>query len=124
MDLRKIIRPHQPDKAHARIARAQRCNRLRRISCAQMGLDVRHVHVRMPHQITRIRHTLSQRCRPLRLQRIAGRDKPPDPVQPEPLQRLARDVHMPRMRRIKRSAQQTNALARSGNGKAVSCHEG
>ena len=40
--------------------------------------------------------------------RVAGADHPPDFIQVEPFQRLQRDIHVPRMRRIERPAKDTN----------------
>ena len=57
-----------------------------------------------------LRHALRQRGRSPRLQRIAGRDQPPHPVQSKALQRSLCDMHMPRVRRIKGPAQQTDHL--------------
>ncbi len=45
------------------------------------------------------------------LERIAGRDEKPDLVQPQPVQGRARDVQVPRMRRIEAAAEQPDARA-------------
>ncbi len=49
----------------------------------------------------------------MRLQRVARADKPPQPVQPETLQRDLADLDMPFMRRIERSPQKAHHLPRS-----------
>ena len=50
----------------------------------------------------------------MQFQWVAGADKPPDAIQPKALQGFARDMNVPRMRRIERATQQANDLSRPG----------
>ena len=112
MELRHIVSPHQPHKPYLRVKRAHLCKGLRRVPRAQMRLDIRHFNTRMLHHFPRPRHTQVQRRRPARFQRVARTDHPPHPIQPEPFQRLTRDMRMTIMRRIKRPTKQPDHLTR------------
>lgn len=91
----------------------QRSQRFRRIGRAAMALKIADSHTRMPHHRSRRLHPVLKRCRTAIFQRIARRHQPKHAVQPKPFQRLARDMHMTRMWRIKRSPQQTHGHPRT-----------
>ena len=74
----------------------------------------------MPHQRPRRRHPLRQGRGRVALQRVARADQPPDLIQPQPLQRLARQMHMAGMGRIEGPAQQADHLTRRSPGSAHS----
>lgn len=109
--LRQIVRAHQPDKPRLRAFFLQYGERLCRVARADMAFKVTDMHPRMVHNLPRRRHAPRQLGRPTIFQRIARAHQPPDLIQPKPLQRLFGDMHMPCMRRIKRSPQQPNPLA-------------
>ena len=104
--LRQIVSPHQPDKPHLGIHRHKRPQSLSSIARARSLLEIADFDTRMLHHIPRPRHPLSYWRWPFCLQRIAGAYQPPDLIKPKSLERLARDVHMPLVRRVKRAAQQ------------------
>jgi len=109
--LRQIIRAHQPDKPRLRAFVLQHGKRLRRVACANLAFKITDMHARMVHNLPRRRHAPRQLGRPAILQRIAWTHQPPDLIQVEALQRLFGYMHMPRVRRIKRSPEQPNPLA-------------
>lgn len=55
---------------------------------------------------------------PARLEGILGRDQPPDPVQPQPAQRLAGDGQVALVGRVEGATEEADALARAGQGAA------
>ena len=114
VELRQIVRPHQPDEPHAGIECPQPRQRLRGVAGAEPRLDVGDGDAGVDHHGLCLRQTQRQRCRALPLQRVARADQPPDAVQPEPLQRLARDVDMARMGRVERPTQQPHHHAARG----------
>ena len=75
-------------------------NRVAGTARAQLRLDPGNHDTRIMDDALRLRDTLGQRRRPVRFQRIAGRDQPPDPVQPEPPQRHFGDMDMALMRGV------------------------
>ena len=113
MKLRKVVRPHQPDKAHAPILAAQGGHGLGGRAGSQPCFDVGDIDARVFHDCPTGIHPALERCRTARLERVARRYKPPDPIQPETGQGLPRNMHMPFVRRIKRSPEQADGLARS-----------
>ncbi len=109
--LRQIVRPHQPDKPRLRAFVLQYRQRLRGVACANMALKITDMHAWMVHDLPRRRHAPRQLGRPTILKRIARAHQPPDLIQSKPFERLFGDMHMSRMRRIKRSPKQPNPLA-------------
>ena len=120
--LRQIVCAHQPDKSDLWIQSLQRCQSIGSCTCTRERLDVRHLDPWVLHHISCCRHSPVHGRGPAFFQRIARRYQPPNPIQPERLHRLKRDMHMALMRWIKRPAEQTNDLPRSRIGYAVPLH--
>jgi len=112
MKLRQIIRAHEPDKPLLGVKLLQGPQRLRGITRAKPLFDPRHGHTRMIHHFAGLRYPRLHRRRAALLERITRAHQPPHLIQPKPFERLTRDVRMPRMRRIKRPAQQSDHLTR------------
>ncbi len=116
---RQIVGPHQPDKMHPRIQRHQALQGIGGVAGPQQHLQIGDDDPRMVHHRPCPRQTVCHRRRSLIFQRIAGGHQPPDPVQPERLERFTGDMHMACMSRIKRSAQQADGHTGRCDGKAL-----
>ena len=82
-------------------------------------LQIRDHHAWVPHHTPRPRQPLRHRCRLAGLQRVPRCHQPPNPVQPHPCQGFLCDMHMARMRRIKRPAQKANNHTLTCNGETL-----
>ena len=120
MELREVIGPHQPNKPHTGIQRHQPRQSLRRVARAKLGFEARHLDARIMHHLARPRDTTRHRRGALLFQRVTRAYQPPHTVQPKAPQRLAGDMRMALMRRIERSAEQTDFHTGSGKRKSLS----
>src|SRR5208337_4567368 len=85
---------------------------------ANLRLGVGDDDARMPRQGATSRHARLERRRRLRvLKRIAGRDEPPESIEPQAPQRDPRDREMTRMRGVEGAAKQADAQPRRMRGK-------
>lgn len=115
MELRQIVRPHQPDEAVIRIEPGQPGERIGGIAGLQFLLDGGRPDRRMPrHRPRGGEPGLEWRHARLVLQRIAGRDHPPYFVEIQRAQGVQRQPPVPAMRRIERAAEKTDAFQRFG----------
>ena len=112
MQLREIVCPHQPNKTDFGVFASQRGQRLGGMPRAKLRLDVGHIDPRMRDQRLRQAHTIRQRRRRTLFQGVSRAHHPPYGVQTKLFQRFASDMHMPRVRRVKRPPEQANSLAR------------
>lgn len=111
MELRKIVRPHQPDEAMIGIEPGQLGQRIDGVASLQLLLDGGRPDRRMPRHCPRgSKPRLERRHAGLLLQRVAGRDHPPDFVEIERAQGMKRQSPMPTMRRIERAPEKSDAL--------------
>src|SRR6185437_15125357 len=109
----------QPDETVLRIAPLQPPDRVDGEAGALANLEIADPDPRPArHVLGRGQARLERRHvgRAL-LQRIAGRDQPPDLVEAERAHRLEADVPMPAMRRVERAAEETDA----GHGCQLAC---
>jgi len=121
MEARQIVSPHQPHEIHAGISVFKRSERLRRVARAQLRFQIANLNLRVVHDLPRAGQSRRQWGWPARLQWIAGAHKPPNKIQPKPLQRLARDMGMPGMCRVERPTQQTDSLPSLRNWPSYAC---
>lgn len=113
MELRQIVRAHQPDEAVIRIEPRQLGERVGGIAGLHPLLDRGGTDRRMPrHRPRRCHARLERRHAGLVLERIAGRDHPPHFVQIERAQGMERQPPMPAMRRIERAPEKSDAFQR------------
>jgi hypothetical protein len=95
-----------------RKAPPERAERVGGIAGAEQGLDVGDPEAGVARQPARAGQALGKgRHALLLLERILGRDQPPDLVEAEPAQRLQADLEMTLMGRIERAAQQPDLEA-------------
>lgn len=113
MELREIVRAHQPDEAVIRIEPGQFGERVGGVARLHPLLDRGGADRCMPRHRPRRGHArLERRHAGLVLQRIAGRDHPPHFVEIERAQGMQRQPPMPSMRRIERASQKSDAFQR------------
>lgn len=107
------VRPHEPDKPHMREKPFQARQRIDRIACADMALDIgcnQPARAQPPQARPHPGQPLRQRRHARRgLERIARRDQEPDLIKPELAQRPAGQLDMAFMHRVERSPQQAHA---------------
>ena len=112
----EVVRPHQPDEAHARVAAPQlaqgRCGVARADPRLEVGDDDPPVADHRPRLGEPPREVGGR----VGLQRVAGGDEPPDAIEPEGAERPERDVDVPGVRRVERAAEQPDALSGHGVG--------
>ena len=111
MELRQVVRSHQPDEAGARIKAPKGAECFRCTNGAKPGLDIRHQNARMPNDIARARDALLQRLRLTRLQRVSRAHQPPHASEVEPTHRLQGGTDMPLVRGIERSTEEADHLS-------------
>lgn len=112
MNLRQIVRPHQPNETIGRAARYQFFKGIGSIPRAKLGLDIADVNsgnggrdgASGIHAFLKRGHAVG------RFERILRRHQPPHFIQPQHLERHARDMQVPLMSRIERAPEQTNAV--------------
>lgn len=110
VQLGQVVAAHQPDKVDIRETPSQCAQRIDRVNGAQLAFD------RGWHDRGTTRHAQG-RSEPRRkrsharpgLQGIAGRDQPPDRIEPKRVARKQADPPMPAMGRIEAATQQPNA---------------
>ncbi len=117
IELDHVVGPHQPDKAHTRIEPLQGGKGVAGHARAQLRLDPGDLDMRVMDDVARLRDAFGQGCRAMRLEGVAGRHQPPDPVQPEPPQRHFGDMDMALMRGIEGSAQEAHPHPGQRDGK-------
>jgi len=88
VELRKIVRPHDPNKAHPRAARLKSSNRTGGMGRAYLGLNIADAHLGMADKAPRRRHALGKGCGAMRFQGVGWAHQPPQLRQPKPLERL------------------------------------
>lgn len=107
--LHKIIRPHQPDKLRAREAAFEGTQRVAGITSPQAGFEISGDN---PPAIGNPPCRVKPRGQAAHasgwFERIARRNQQPELIQPEMLDGLPRDIQMPRMGRVERSAEQAD----------------
>ena len=115
MKLAEIIGSHQPDEANARAARFQKIDRVGGEARADISFEARDVDAGMTSDRPGGCDTLLLAWQAMNvLERIAGRDQPPDAVEPQPFQGNLREKKVPLMRRIERAAEQSDPHAAHG----------
>lgn len=109
VELGEIVRSHDPDKPPFRIASDQLFQRFHGVARAQVALDSGRPNPCTPrHFPGRFQPRLQRRHIPGALfQRVAGRNQPPDLVQPECIEREQADPSMSAMGRVERTAKET-----------------
>ena len=106
---RKNVRSHQPDKARAGKTTFERPNGVKGVARVERGFNIRGNEPTVGRQSLDRRQTCGKRRHTLaRLERIARRDHQPDLIETEQMQRPKSYLDMPLMRRIERSAEETN----------------
>lgn len=114
MELQEIIRPHDPDELHARAAPVQEAQRIGGVARANLRLEPHDDDARIARDLARRRNARGERGQSVRIfQRIAGRDEPPQPIEPQPRERNAGNKRVAFVRRIERAAEEADAHARS-----------
>jgi hypothetical protein len=109
VELRQIVRAHQPDEAVLRVAAAKGAEGVYRVSGAELPLDAGDADRRRVRSCQRRAVAAFKRRHPLRfLQRITGGDEPPHLVHPERLQRVEADPSMSAMGRIEGAAKEAD----------------
>ena len=117
VELDQVVRPHQPDEAHAGIMATQGADPVGGLARAQPRLDIRDDDARVGQDLPGIGQPAGKRCGTARLQRVAGRDQPPDTIQPEAAQGGAGDGDMAFMRGIEGSPKKADRHPGQRNGK-------
>ena len=109
--LDQIVGTHEPDEADAGKVPDQGLEGLHGVDGPERGLDGSRQDSGVPGAGPGVGQALGQgRGAPARLQGVLGRDQPPDPVQPEPPQGLARDFQVPLVGRVEGAAEEPDAL--------------
>lgn len=109
--LGEIVATHQPDETMFRIAPRQLCQCIGSIAGAQIVFDRCWTNSRTLGLPDRRGESRRQGRHPgLGLERVAGRDQPPDFVEPQSFQHEQADPAVPAMRGIERPAQKANAF--------------
>src|SRR5262245_56396357 len=109
----EVVGAHDPDEAHQRAARLEKCQRGSGVGWLEVLLKICDYDVRIFCQCAAQENAFVQRHRSgPALQRVARRYHPPDLVESEPLQRRLADHAMGEVRRVERTAQQADGLAR------------
>lgn len=100
MQIRQVIRPHQPDKPHPRIQRLQPRQRLCRMAGAKVRFQIGNPHARVLHDLPGAGHPLVKWRWTGLFQGVPRTDKPPQLIQSKPLERLAAEVGMTGVGRV------------------------
>src|SRR5262245_22410278 len=112
MELRQIVRAHDPYEAHSGDATAQMRDRVDSIARSNDSFETADIDARILGNVLCSLRALGERTQGVVvLERIAGAEQPPDAVEFEPLDREQADGAMRRMRRIEGAAEQTDAHA-------------
>src|SRR3569832_2980463 len=92
VELRKVVRSHDPDKVQARSTTAQISDRVCSIARSDDGFETTHIDARIEGDVSGGRHALGKVMRrAVGLERIARRHQPPDAVELQPLDRKQAD---------------------------------
>ena len=115
MELRKIVRPHQPYKPPFWVAPLEFAQRIKRVARTHFGFDRSDANRRAPRHLPGRPDPSLQRCHAFgRLENVAGRDQPPHLIQPQSIARKQTDPPMRTMRRIETASEQAGQLAFQG----------
>jgi hypothetical protein len=108
----QIVRAHDPDKSDTRASGQQPRYRIVGVSRLNDSFETCNVDARMTRERARRSDSVNKRCQAARIfERVAGRDQPPDTVQPEPLEREECGCKMSLVRRVESSAKQADPHA-------------
>src|SRR5690348_1413952 len=124
MKAAQVVGTHDPDETDARAAADQPADGVIRVSRLDDGLEAGHVDARVMRERAGGGNSRRQRREAIRvLERIAGRDQPPDTVEAETLHREQRRADVRFMGWIERSAKQADGhAARMRGEQSLACH--